>query len=528
MLILRNISYKHPNKEELFGGLDLTVNANEKIALIGNNGSGKSTLLRIIAGELKLAGGQLQTGSAPYYIPQVFGQYNHLTVAQALGIDDKLRALNAILNGQVTEQNLQLLDNDWNIEERCNEALQQWHLHGLHPGRKLATLSGGQKTRIFLAGISIHQPRLILMDEPSNHLDSDGRKLLYGFVQRFTGTLVAISHDRTLLNLFTAIYELGPEGITAYGGNYDFYAEQKQQENDALEARIKHREKALRKARETARESMERKQKLDARGKKKQEKAGMPAIVMNGLRNSAERSTSHLKGVHIEKMEQLSRELNELRKEVPDLARMKLDFSSSALHKGRVMFTATGINCHDNQRKLWAQPLNLQVCSGERIALQGKNGSGKTTLAKIILGHSEPQQGSVYRAQYHPVYIDQEYSLIDNRLDVYEQVQQFNTGGLLEHELKIRLDRFLFTRDHWDKPCHALSGGERMRLMLCCLTVGRHAPDLLVLDEPTNNLDMRNTEILTEAVKAYEGTLIIISHDAYFLEQVHVTRSVNL
>lgn len=153
------------------------MNTHDKIALIGNNGSGKSTLLKLVAGELQLSSGRLTVAAKPYYVPQIFGQYNHLTIAQASRVEDKLNALKEILNGNVAEENYVLLEDDWTIEDRCNEALTYWQLTGLDLWQKMKTLSGGQKTKVFLAGIAIHQPELVLLDEPSNHLDSSGRQI---------------------------------------------------------------------------------------------------------------------------------------------------------------------------------------------------------------------------------------------------------------------------------------------------------------------------------------------------------------
>ena len=127
-----------------------------------------------------------------------------------------------------------------------------------------------------------------------------------------------------------------------------------------------------------------------------------------------------------------------------------------------------------------------------------------------------------------PFYIDQDYSLLNNQSSVYEQAQLFNTSALLEHEVKLRLNRFLFPKEDWGKPCSALSGGERMRLLLCCLTIDQQSPDMIVLDEPTNNLDLRNIEILTAAINEYNGTLIIVSHDATFVEHINPGRSIEL
>lgn len=528
MLGLYNISYLHPNKDLLFENINLTVNVHDKIALIGNNGSGKSTLLRLIAKELQPSGGQLQVDINSYYVPQVFGQYNHLTVAQALRIENKLKALNEILSGKVTEENYALLGDDWMIEERCNQALKHWQVMDLDLSQKMETLSGGQKTKVFLAGISIHQPELILLDEPSNHLDVSGRQLLYDFIQSTQSTLIVVSHDRKLLNLLDTVCELSKRGITVYGGNFDFYAEQKQIENNALNQDLKSKEKALRKAKENERETTERQQKLDARGKKKQEKAGVARIMMNTLRNSAENSTSKMKNVHAEKIGGISQELQELRSSVLDIDKMKFGFDNSELHKGKILFTANDINFSYDIRPVWSENLSFQITSGERIALKGSNGSGKTTLIKLILGSREQQTGTVYRADNKSVYIDQDYSLIENELKVYEQAQKFNTSNLQEHEIKIRLNRFLFTKEYWDKPCSTLSGGEKMRLMLCCLTISNQSPDIIIFDEPTNNLDIQNIEILAKAINEYHGTLIVVSHDELFLKQIDIKRIIRL
>ena len=528
MLILQNLSYIHPNKNVLFDKLNATINRQHKIALIGNNGIGKSTLLKIMAGALVPGAGVVKTEHQPYYIPQLFGQFNDYTVAQALHIEAKLNALKAIDNGEVSEANLNALDDDWTIEERCQEALTHWKLEDLDLTQSMGNLSGGQKTKVFLAGISIHQPEIILLDEPSNHLDTQGRRILYDFIQGTNSTLVVVSHDRKLLNLLDTVYELSKRGITVYGGNYDFYAEQKKIESAALDQDIQSKEKALRKAKEVARETLERQQKLDARGRKKQEKAGVPTIMMKTMKNNAEKSTARVKDIHAEKTGGIAQELTELRKALPDIDKMKFGFDASALHKGKILINAKNINFGYGQTMLWAEPLNMLLSSGERLAISGLNGSGKTTLIKIILGKLEPLIGSIQRAATKAVYIDQDYSLIDNRLSVYEQAQKINTNALPEHDVKIRLSRFLFGKDDWDKPGSALSGGEKMRLMLCCLTIGNQAPDLIILDEPTNNLDIQNIEILTAAINEYKGTLLVISHDAYFLEQVGVVQGIDL
>lgn len=528
MFTLQNISYKHNNSDLLFDNISFTVNNHEKIALIGANGIGKSTLLKIIAGELQPSNGELRINSDPYYIPQIFGQYNHFTIAEALRVNHKLNALREILNGNVSEENLTVLNDDWTIEERCDNALKYWQLSDLDLAEKIENLSGGQKTKVFLAGILIHEPELVLLDEPSNHLDKATRELLYNFIVTTNSSLIIVSHDRKLLNLLPTVYELSKRGITIYGGNYDFYTSQKEIENHALNQDLQSKEKALRKAKEKERETLERQQKLDARGKKKQEKSGVARIMMNTLRNNAENSSSKLKSVHVEKIDGISKELREIRSALQDIDQMKFGFDDSGLLKGKILFKATDINFSYNDQLLWKKDLSLEITSGERIAINGLNGSGKTTLIKIILGKLSPKSGSVRIAENKAVYIDQDYSLITNELKVYDQAQQFNVAGLEEHEIKMRLNRFLFHKEYWDKPCGTLSGGEKMRLMLCCLTISNESPDIIILDEPTNNLDIQNVEILTAAINEYQGTLIVVSHDESFLEKINIGKAILL
>lgn len=522
MLILQDITYIHPNQDVLFSNISLKLNKYDKAALTGNNGTGKSTLLQIAAGRLKPAAGTLTVPETPWYIPQLTGQYHHLSIAAALGIDRKLKAFREIIDGRMDEENLALLNEDWTIEERSREALAHWGLDGISPDRTLGSLSGGQKTKVFLAGIRIHQPQLVLMDEPSNHLDGRAREQLYDYITACRETLLVVSHDRSLLNLLDKTYELSSKGITCFGGNYEFYASQKAIAREALDHDLKEQEKELRKARAAERETLERKQKLDARGKKKQEKAGLPTISMNTFRNNAEKSAARLKNTHGEKKEQLLSGLRQLRAGLPPEENIRLDLEDPTVHSGKVLFSAESINYDYGQGPLWSRNLSFDIRSGERILLSGENGSGKTTLIRIILGELEPAAGSISGIETSTLYIDQDYSLIDSRYTVYEQAQHFNTGKLQEHEIRTRLNRFLFGREDLDKPCAALSGGERMRLTLCALSIRDQAPGIIVLDEPTNNLDIGNIEVLTGAINSYRGTLLMVSHDAYFIRALNL------
>lgn len=554
---IQQISYIHPDKEVLFSDLNFAISKGQKLGLVGNNGCGKSTLMQIIAGQLSPSSGVIVRPDDLYYIPQHFGQYDSLTIAQALQIDSKRQALHAILAGDASTENFTLLDDDWNIEERSIAALDSWGIG--HPlSYPLHLLSGGEKTRVFLAGMNIHTPSVILMDEPTNHLDSSGRQRLYDWVEKWRSTLLAVSHNRTLLNLLPEICELEKHQITYYGGNYEFYKEQKALMQEALQQRIDEKEKALRAARKVARETAERRDKQNVRGEKANIKKGIPRIVLNALQGKSEKSTSKLNGVHQEKAEKLTDERNQLRGSLSPTATLKTDFNSSSLHNGKTLVTAKNINFgyypnqndNDSQNEndnpsenntfdssnssklpaqlLWQAPISFQLKSGDRLRIEGTNGSGKTTLLKIITGQLEPQEGTLTRADFSYVYLNQEYSIIDDRNSILEQAYAFNSRNLPEHEIKIILNRYLFPAPEWDKSCRKLSGGEKMRLAFCCLMISNNTPDMFILDEPTNNLDIQSIEIITNTIKKYTGTVIAISHDNYFIREIGVDQRIAL
>lgn len=539
---IQQISYIHPDKEVLFSDLNFAISKGQKLGLVGNNGCGKSTLLQIIARQLSPSSGVIVRPDDLYYIPQHFGQYDSLTIAQALQIERKQQALHAILAGDVSNENFTILNDDWNIEERSIAALDLWGLGQFTLSYPMNLLSGGEKTRVFLAGMDIHHPSVILMDEPTNHLDSSGRQRLYDWVEKYRSTLLVVSHDRTLLNLLPEICELEKHQINYYGGNYEFYKEQKTLMQEALQQRIEEKEKALGIARKVARETAERRDKQNVRGEKSNIRKGVPRIVLNALQGKSEKSTSKLTGVHQEKAEKLTNERNQLRGSLSPTAALKTDFNSSSLHTGKILVTAKEINFsyHSNsinndiqensisKQQLWQAPVSFQLKSGDRLRIEGANGSGKTTLLKLITGQLQPQEGTLTRTDFSYVYLNQEYSIIDDRNSILEQAYAFNSRNLPEHEIKIILNRYLFPASEWDKSCRKLSGGEKMRLAFCCLMISNNTPDMFILDEPTNNLDIQSIEIITATIKNYAGTVIAISHDNYFIQEIGVEQCILL
>lgn len=527
-IIVNALTYTHPDRELLFDGLTVIINAGDKAALVGNNGVGKSTLLKLIAGTLPPTAGTISLTGPYWYIPQHTGQFDGLTVAGLLGVEPALQALQAILTGDAAEYHFATLNDDWDIEERIDAALAYWHLQHLAPDQPVSTLSGGEKTKLLLAGVFIHTPSILLMDEPSNHLDAGSRQLLYTMIQQFKGTVLVVSHDRVLLNQLNQILELSPSGIEVFGGNYAFYREQKEAKLNALHNQLDEQEKQLRQAKQKAQDLAEQRQRQEIRGKAQGQTQGLPRIVAGHLKRHAEQSTARLKEVHGDKLQDLADSRRQLKAQIQASQVLKTGFGPSELHRGKLLIDAQAVQFRFGQRELWPEPLTFQVRSGDRIRIEGNNGSGKTTLLKLMTGQLTPVSGQLTLAPVSYAYLDQEYSLIQNGLTVIEQVQQFNTRLLPEHDLKMLLHYHQFTRDEWDRPCADLSGGEKMKLALCCLIIDRHTPGLLILDEPTNNLDRQSQDVLIHAVKGFTGTLLVISHDQHFIEEIAVDSTLSL
>ncbi|MCW3466224.1 ABC-F family ATP-binding cassette domain-containing protein [Chitinophaga nivalis] len=529
LLTAQNITYTLPTGDILFQDVHFTLHKGEKAAIAGNNGTGKSTLLKILAGREAAYTGTVNRQSTLYEVPQHFGHYNQLSIAQALGIDQQLDALNAILNGDTREGLFDILGDNWDLPERCHQAFEKWGLPPFPLDQPLAALSGGEKTKVWLAGIDIFKPEIILLDEPTNHLDARTRQQLYDWVSTTARTLLIVSHDRQLLELCNPIWELQPQGIHAYGGNYTFYEEQKSMATAALQQRIAHQEKAWKEAKRQQQQALQRKQQDNARANKNRENAGIPKILLNTRKQAAEDSTAKLRQVQQEKVGQLQAALEKTSGTEQVSRLMKGHFAQSSLHKGKVLVKATGVQyTYPSGTTLWQTPPDLTLLSGSRLAITGANGSGKSTFLQLLMGKLLPAAGECIVTPVRCLYLDQDYTLIDRSKTVLEQAMAFNETLLETAMVKTLLVHFLFEKDSWDKSCAVLSGGEMLRLSLCSMMMQHQAPDMILLDEPTNNLDLENIKMLTQIFAAYQGTLVVVSHDAVFLQEIGITTTLAL
>lgn len=523
-IIVSDVSYHYFNQQPLFEPVSFSVPQGGKVSLIGNNGVGKSTLLKLLAGELVPTSGNIQSSSPPYYIPQQ-ASLQEQTIAEALRVSEKIKALEAIYDGATEQTHYDILNDDWDIENKCHHALAFWGVENMALDTSISRLSGGEKLKVLLAGLILHRPGIILLDEPTNHLDFSTREKLYYYVSNTKATLVVVSHDITLLNLLDTTCELSRKGIKLHGGNYDFYREQKAIEDHALARQIEAEQAALRAARKKAQEVRERQEKRSSRGERSKQKGGVARIVLNARGSQAENSSTKLKEKHAEIIDDSQQRLSGLRERQLQMGELKIDFEDTRMHDGKVLIKAEDLNfAYNEDCFLWPSPIDIEIRSGERIHVVGSNGSGKTTFIKLLVGELQPTRGEVTQADFSYVYLDQEYEQVNQPLTVLELAEQHNVNNLADHEIKLRLNRALFPKEAWGKSCQTLSGGERMRLYLCCLMISNHVPDVFVLDEPTNNLDISSLSILTHTIKNYRGTVLVISHDRHFVNEIGVTR----
>lgn len=424
-IIINTLSYNLPDGDILFQNINISVMPEEKISLIGANGVGKTSLLNIISGTLQAASGEVFVSETPYYIPQHLGQYDHKSIQEVLQVDKKIEALQAILQGNVTNENLMTLDDNWEIEAKTEAALNYWGLK-VDIKQNLSTLSGGEKTKVFLAGMQIHSPRIILMDEPSNHLDLSGRMQLYETIQKTKSTMLICSHDRSLLNLLDKTLELTPTSIEVYGGNYDFYRNQKDTQAAALESQLNEVRKNIKQTQHKTRELIEQRQKQEVRGKSQKAKAGIPRIILGSLKNKAEITSSTMKNKQLEKTDDLKMKQTTILKEIKAGQILKICFKNSYLHEGKILIDAHDINLNYGSKNLWDCPLNLTVKTGERIHIKGRNGSGKTSLLRILSRELEISAGNIRFSDFKLLYLDQEYSMIRNEISIIEQMNLYN------------------------------------------------------------------------------------------------------
>ncbi|MFI5674106.1 ABC-F family ATP-binding cassette domain-containing protein [Streptomyces cellulosae] len=512
-----SLAFAWPDGTPVFEGLDVAFGPG-RTGLVGVNGSGKSTLLKLIAGELAPADGTVRVAGEVGYLPQNVTLDTTLKVDDALGIAAQRAALHAIEAGDVAEKHFETVGDDWDVEERALATLGELGLGHIELDRTIGEVSGGESVLLRLAALLLRRPDVLLLDEPTNNLDLYARRRLYAAVDAWPGVMVVVSHDRELLELVDQIADLRGGEITWYGGTYSAYEEVLATEQEAAERMVRVAEADLKKQKRELTDAQVKLARRKRYGQKMWDQKREPKIVMGARKRAAQESAGKHRIMHEERLAEAKDRLDEAVEAVRDDDEIRVDLPYTAVPPGRTVLTLLDLHLAYGARVEGGFDLR----GPERVALIGRNGAGKTTLLRTIAGELEPLSGEA-KAHVPLRFLPQRLDVLDDELTVAENVARFAPGAT-NNRVRARLARFLFRGARADQKAATLSGGERFRAALAALMLAEPAPQLLMLDEPTNNLDMASVRQLTTALESYEGALIVASHDLPFLESVGITR----
>ncbi|MFC4496073.1 ATP-binding cassette domain-containing protein [Streptomyces ovatisporus] len=518
-LTCTRLSFSWPDGTEVFSDFDWQAGPG-RTGLIGSNGSGKSTLLRLLTGRLTPTDGTVHVPGEVGYLPQGLTLETRRRVDEALGIDEARAALHAIEAGDVREENFTAVGDDWDVEERARATLDQLGLERIGLDRTIGELSGGESVLLRLAALLLRRPDVLLLDEPTNNLDRRARRRLYDTVAAWQGVLVVVSHDRELLELVDQIAELRAGGIRSYGGNLSGYEEVIATEQDAAERKLRVAEADLKRQRRELADAQTKLAKRVRYGNKMRANNREPKIVMNQRKREAQVSAGKHRIMHEQRLEDARGRLDEAAGRVREDDEIRVDLPFTAVPSGRQVLTLRELELQYGARA------ELRVHGAERIALTGDNGAGKTTLLRTIAGQLAPVSGEAV-AHVPLRYLPQRLDLLDDSLSLVQNVRALAPAAS-ENRVRAQLARFLFRGARADQTVGTLSGGERFRATLAALMLAEPAPQLLMLDEPTNNLDMASVRQLRSALESYAGALIVACHDMPFLRDIGVTRWLRL
>ncbi|MER8267262.1 ABC-F family ATP-binding cassette domain-containing protein [Streptomyces griseus] len=516
-----SLAFSWPDGAEVFTGLDLTVGPG-RTGLVGLNGFGKSTLLRLIAGDLTPQAGAVRTRGGLGHLPQNLTLDTALRVDEVLGVAGRRTALDAVESGDARPEHFAVIGDDWDIEERSLATLDGLGLGHIGLDRTVGEVSGGECVLLRLAALLLERPGVLLLDEPTNNLDAYARRRLYDAVDAWTGTLLVVSHDRELLERVDRIADLREGSVTWYGGNLSAYEEALAVEQEAARRTVRAAESDVRRQKRelsAAHVTLARRQRY---GQKMWDTKREPKVIMGQRKRAAQVSAGKHRALHTERLAAARERLDEAELAVREDEEIRVELPGTRVHPGSEVLLLR------DPVPPYGPPLRgaLMVRGPERIALTGRNGAGKTALLRLIAGQLAPVSGEA-TPLVATGFLPQRLDVLDDASSVVLNVAR-SAPDRTDNAVRARLARFLFKGAAADRPAGTLSGGERFRAALAMVLLADPPPRLLLLDEPTNSLDLASVRRLTEALEAYEGALIVVSHDVPFLESIGITRWLRL
>ncbi|HUN50051.1 MAG TPA: ABC-F family ATP-binding cassette domain-containing protein [Candidatus Sulfotelmatobacter sp.] len=517
-ITLANVAWSAPDGRTLFSQLDLSFAAG-RTGLVGRNGAGKTTLLRLIAGELAPQAGSVAAAGRLGLLRQAVQVQPAETIADLFGAREGLRLLRRAEDGDADAGDLAAVD--WTLEARIAAALGRLGL-AAEPATPLAALSGGQRTRARLAALVFAEPDFLLLDEPTNDLDRGGRAAVIALLANWRAGAVVVSHDRELLDTMDAIVELTPLGAARYGGNWRAYRERKALELAAARHDLADAEKRVADIAERAQAAVERKARKDRAGRKQRAKGDAPRIELGRQKDRSEKTGGENARMAERRQNQALADAAAARARIDILQPLSVALAPTGLPAGRMVLRLDAVTAGYAPERAVISGLSLSIIGPERIALTGPNGAGKTTFLALVTGQLMPWRGSVQVAAGFAL-LDQRVSLLDPRRSIRDNFRRLNPQAG-ENACRAALARFMFRAEAALQDVASLSGGQMLRAGLACSLGGTRPPALLVLDEPTNHLDIDSIAAVEAGLRAYDGALLVASHDEVFLENIGITR----
>lgn len=519
-VVLNDLTFTWPDGEIAVDGLSGAFGRG-RTGLVGANGAGKSTLLRLIAGRLKPTRGTVGVTGTVDYLPQHLTLEADASLADLLGVRAVVDAVRAVSAGDVSPALFETIGADgWDIEERTAAALAA---AGLPPelDRRVGELSGGEAMLAGVVGVRLRGASVALLDEPTNNLDGDACEQLHRLVRDWRGALIVVSHDTELLELMDDTAELRGGALTVFGGPFSAYRAWVEEQQAAARQALATAKQRLRvEKRDRIRAEM-KVARSAADGRKKRASGDFGKAMFDGLKNSGEKSAAKIRGMHVGREVEARAAVDAADLLVRDDDRISVDLPDPGVARGRRIAVLRGSDGRE-----------FVVQGPERVALTGGNGVGKTTVIERAFGARANARGpalaeaaAARRAAElefvaeRVAYLPQRIDVLDDDATVLDSVAAA-APAVPPGELRNRLARFLIRGDASARPVSSLSGGERFRVALARLLLADPPAQLLVLDEPTNNLDLDSIDRLVEALAAYRGALLVVSHDRGFLARL--------
>lgn len=456
LISLSNVSFGY-NDNDLLTGVSIAFNSNEHVAIIGDNGSGKTTLLKLLAGDLLPDSGNINKNASVCMLNQI------------------------------------------NVSD---------------------SKSGGEQQMFALMRAFESGADILLLDEPTNNLDTDAKQVFFNQLNNYPNGVVIVSHDRELLQQMDKIIELQNGKLKVYGGNYDFYLEQKQIESDSIYSKYTDTQKSIARLNNTINIAQNTRQHHEAKQQKDINNSRRSRLEANALKGKSQQTEAKKRAVIQKKLTQqmdLQQSLSEqMRNETIKIPMPNKPFYSKELVQiSNLCFAYGSKQIFDN--------FEFTMYGGQRVRIVGKNGSGKSTLLKIICGELKPQSGTV-KTFGKITYLNQDLSVLDKSKSIVENIMDIS--GCLKHDAHAIAANFGFRGDTSLKKVGVLSGGELLKATLAAVLGSSEQPDLLILDEPTNNLEIKSISILEDALNQYRGAILLVSHDEMFVKNIKTDKAI--